>query len=325
MKILATGSAGFIGYHLCMRLLAEGHEVTGFDAMTPYYDPGLKQARLARLQRHNGFAFVLGRLEEDGALIRAVEDAQPDVIVHLAAQPGVRYSLENPRVYIDSNLVGSWQLLELAKAVKPKHLMLASTSSIYGANPKVPFAETDKADEPLSLYAATKKGMEAMAHAYAHLHAIPTTAFRFFTVYGPWGRPDMAIFRFTRAIIEGRPIEVYGAGEMRRDFTYVDDLVEAILRLMPLAPARGGASAAPYRVVNIGGGQPIGLIDFIETLERMIGTPSIRKFLPMQPGDMPQTYASPELLVKLTGYRPSTRLEDGVAAFVGWFRDYYKV
>jgi UDP-glucuronate 4-epimerase len=246
--------------------------------------------------------------------------AKPDIIVHLAAQAGVRYSLENPKAYVDSNLIGSWNVLELAKKVKPNHLLLASTSSIYGANPKIPFEETDKADEPLSLYAATKKGMEAMAHAYAHLYQLPTTAFRFFTVYGPWGRPDMALFKFTDAILGGRPIDVYGEGKMERDFTYVSDLIEAIARLMPLAPE---STPVPFRIVNIGGGQPVGLMAFIETLERVLGKQSIRNMLPMQQGDVPRTFASPEFLKQLTGYSPQTGLAQGMSAFTSWYRDYY--
>lgn len=323
MNILLTGSCGFIGFHLAKRLLKEGHTVVGFDAMTSYYDVDLKKARLAVLRNHNGFSFVEARLEDEGALEAAVKRFPPDVIIHLAAQPGVRYSLENPKAYLDSNIMGSWRVMELARAVKARHLMLASTSSIYGANTKVPFAESDRTDEPLSLYAATKKGMEVMAHALSHLHGVPTTAFRFFTVYGPWGRPDMAIFKFTRNIIAGSPIEVYGAGNMRRDFTYVDDLVEAVLRLAPLPPAHAGQ--APFRVVNIGGGQPVGLLDFIETLETVIGKKAIRNELPMQPGDVPATYASPELLRSLTGYVPATSLTAGVASFVEWYRSYYKV
>jgi UDP-glucuronate 4-epimerase len=321
VKYLVTGSAGFIGFHLTQRLLDEGHEVTGFDAMTPYYDVALKQSRNGLLTRHPGFTSVFGQLEDADSLNRAADFAKPDIVVHLAAQAGVRYSLENPRAYIDSNLIGSWNVLELAKRLKPQHLLLASTSSVYGANPKVPFEETDKTDQPVSLYAATKKGMEAMAHAYANLYGIPTTAFRFFTVYGPWGRPDMALFKFTDAILKSRPIEVYGEGQMERDFTYISDLVEAIIRLMPLAPEK---PAVPFRVVNIGGGQPIGLITFIGTLERVLGKPAIRKMLPMQPGDMQRTYASPELLKQLTGFCPQTGLAQGVSAFVTWYRDYYK-
>ena len=320
MRYLITGSAGFIGYHLAQRLLDEGHEVTGFDALTPYYDVTLKEARNGQLAKHSAFTAALGRLEDADALSRAADVAKPDIIVHLAAQAGVRYSLENPKAYVDSNLIGSWNVLELAKKVKPQHLLLASTSSIYGANPKIPFEETDKADEPLSLYAATKKGMEAMAHAYAHLYQLPTTAFRFFTVYGPWGRPDMALFKFTDAILGGRPIDVYGEGKMERDFTYVSDLIEAITRLMPLAPA---STPVPFRVVNIGGGQPIGLMAFIETLERVLGRQSIRNLLPMQQGDVPRTSASPEFLKQLTGYSPQTGLAQGKSAFTSWYRDYY--
>ena len=321
MKYLITGSAGFIGFHLARRLLDEGHEVTGFDAMTPYYDVTLKEARNALLTRHSNFTSVTGQLEDAASLNRAADLAKPDIIVHLAAQAGVRYSLENPKAYIDSNLIGSWNVLELAKNVKPQHLLLASTSSIYGLNPNVPFKETDKADEPMSLYAATKKGMEAMAHAYANLHHLPTTAFRFFTVYGPWGRPDMALFKFTDAILSGRPIEVYGEGKMERDFTYVNDLIEAIMRLMPLPPTN---APVPFRIVNIGGGQPIGLMTFIETLERALGKPAIRKMLPMQQGDVPRTHASPELLKQLTGFCPQMGLAQGIGAFIKWYRDYYR-
>lgn len=320
MRYLISGSAGFIGYHLSQRLLDEGHQVTGFDAMTPYYDVSLKEARNRLLVRHSSFTAAFGKLEDADALNRAADLAKPDIIVHLAAQAGVRYGLENPKAYIDSNLIGSWNVLELAKKVKPSHLLLASTSSIYGANPKIPFEETDKADEPLSLYAATKKGMEAMAHAYAHLYQLPTTAFRFFTVYGPWGRPDMALFKFTKAILGGWPIDVYGEGKMERDFTYVSDLIEAITRLMPLAPP---STPVPFRVVNIGGGQPVGLLAFIETLERVLGRQSIRNMLPMQQGDVPRTFASPELLKKLTGYSPQTGLAQGMSAFTSWYRDYY--
>jgi UDP-glucuronate 4-epimerase len=325
MRFLITGSAGFIGFHLCQRLLTDGHEVTGFDAMTPFYDPALKQARLALLRRSSSFHQIIACLEDRDALLEAARMAAPDVVVHLAAQPGVRYSLENPRAYIDSNLVGSWSVLDVAREVKPKHLMLASTSSIYGANPKVPFAETDRTDAPLSLYAATKKSMEAMAHAYAHLYRLPITVFRFFTVYGPWGRPDMAIFKFTRAILEGTPIDVYGSGKMCRDFTYVDDLVEAVLRLVPRAPASTDETPVPYRVVNIGGGQPESLPDLIATIEKAAGRTAIQHLLPMQPGDVPQTYASPDLLVELTGYRPDTPLSTGVAHFVEWYRRHYGV
>jgi UDP-glucuronate 4-epimerase len=237
MRYLITGTAGFIGFHLAKRLLDDGHFVTGFDGMTPYYDVRLKERRHAILSRSNGFRPVIGMLEDARALETAAEIGEPDVIVHLAAQAGVRYSLENPKAYVDSNLIGSWNILELAKAARPKHLLLASTSSIYGSNEKIPFAETDRADEPMTLYAATKKSTELMAHSYAHLYGVPTTAFRFFTVYGPWGRPDMALFKFVDSILSGRPIEIYGEGRMSRDFTYIDDLVEGIVRLMGVVPA----------------------------------------------------------------------------------------
>ncbi|WP_237155654.1 NAD-dependent epimerase [Oryzibacter oryziterrae] len=333
MRFLITGTAGFIGFHLARRLLQDGHFVVGFDGMTPYYDVRLKEGRHALLQRSNGFKAVIGQLEDVDALKRAADLAEPEVIVHLAAQAGVRYSLENPKAYVESNLVGSWNILELAKAFEVKHLMLASTSSVYGANEKVPFAEADKTDEPLTLYAATKKAMEAMAHSYAHLWKIPTTAFRFFTVYGPWGRPDMALFKFVDAIEKGQPIDVYGEGKMRRDFTYVEDLVEAIAKLVPVPPGEGNrvttegvidtlSHQAPFRVVNIGGGQPVGLLDFIEAIEGALGKSAVRNLLPMQKGDVPQTFAAPDLLKALTGYVPETDVPTGVRNFVEWYRSW---
>jgi UDP-glucuronate 4-epimerase len=331
MRFLITGTAGFIGFHLARRLLDAGHFVTGFDGMTQYYDVRLKEARHALLERSNGFRAVIGQLEDAVALQQAAELAEPEVIIHLAAQAGVRYSLENPKAYVDANLTGSWNVLELAKACEVQHLMLASTSSVYGANDKVPFAEADKTDEPLTLYAATKKAMEAMAHSYAHLWKIPSTAFRFFTVYGPWGRPDMALFKFVDAIEKGEPIDVYGEGRMRRDFTYVEDLVEAIVRLVPVAPSEDNRVAAdgitdtlskqaPFRIVNIGGGQPVGLLDFIAAIEQALGKPAIRNLLPMQKGDVPQTYAAPDLLKALIGYVPETDVPTGVRNFVEWYR-----
>lgn len=334
MRFLVTGTAGFIGFQLARRLIADGHVVVGVDGMTPYYDVRLKEARHAILKRSNAFSEVVGMLEDPSVLARAADVARPDLIVHLAAQAGVRYSLENPRAYVDANLVGSFNLLEFAREVAPRHLMLASTSSVYGANEKVPFEETDRADEPLTLYAATKKAMETMGHAYAHLHRVPTTVFRFFTVYGPWGRPDMALFKFVDAILAGRPVEIYGEGRMRRDFTYVDDLVESIARLADLPPSEdnrvpdeaGGDSlsrSGPFRTVNIAGGAPVDLLDFIDTVERAVGRPAIRRMLPMQKGDVPQTFASPRLLEALTGYRPRTTVEEGVRAFVDWYRGHY--
>jgi UDP-glucuronate 4-epimerase len=328
MQFLITGSAGFIGYHLAARLLAEGHSVTGYDALTPYYYPRLKEERHRRLSASPAFTPIVAMLEDKAALDRAADPAVPDIIIHLAAQAGVRYSLEAPETYVSSNVVGSLNILELARRVKPKHLMLASTSSIYAMSPNVPWSETSKADEPASLYAATKKSMELMAHSYAHLFDIPTTAFRFFTVYGPWGRPDMALFRFFEAIGKGESIEVYGEGRMARDFTYIDDLVEAVRRLVDAAPSRNASPIsgdtlspiAPFRVVNIGGGRPVGLIDLIEMIEKIVGQPVKRKLLPMQPGDVPVTFASTELLTALTGYSPSTGPEEGIRRFADWYR-----
>lgn len=335
MRFLITGTAGFIGFHLARRLLDDGHFVVGFDGMTQYYDVRLKEARHGILERSNGFKAVIGQLEDVDALKRAADLAEPEVIIHLAAQAGVRYSLENPKAYVDANLVGSWNVLELARERAVQHLLLASTSSVYGANDKVPFAEADKTDEPLTLYAATKKAMEAMAHSYAHLWKIPTTAFRFFTVYGPWGRPDMALFKFVSAIEKGEPIDVYGEGRMRRDFTYVEDLVEAIVRLIPKAPAEDNrvtaegvidtlSRQAPFRIVNIGGGQPVGLIDFIEAIEAALGKTARRNMLPMQKGDVPQTFAAPDILRNLTGYVPQTTVQEGVTRFVEWYRSWNK-
>jgi len=332
MRFFITGTAGFIGFHLARRLLEDGHSVFGYDGMTQYYDVSLKQKRHSILSNYSGFRATEQMLEDREALKQAFNKAQPEVVIHLAAQAGVRYSLENPAAYITSNLVGSWNILDLSREYRPSHLLMASTSSIYGANEKIPFAELDRADEPLTLYAATKKSMELMAHSQAHLHSIPTTSFRFFTVYGPWGRPDMALFKFVAAITEGRPIDVYGHGNMSRDFTYIDDLVEAIVRLIPVIPKRGGSSEigedtlssqAPYRTVNIGGGQPIGLEEFIATVERSLGKEALRNMLPMQSGDVPRTYASPELLLALTDFVPRTTVDQGVKKFVDWYKEYY--
>lgn len=333
MRFLITGTAGFIGFHLARRLLDAGHEVVGFDAMTDYYDRRLKEARHAALALSDRFTPVVARLEDEAALAHAGDLARPDVIIHLAAQAGVRYSIENPRAYVDANLIGSFNLLELAERVKPKHLMLASTSSVYGGNETMPFRETDRADFPITLYAATKKAMEAMSHSHAHLWNLPTTCIRFFTVYGPWGRPDMALFTFVDAILHGRPIDIYGQGEMKRDFTYVDDLVEAIVRLIDRAPVKGApvradgitdtlSPVAPWRVVNIAGGTPIGLLDFVEAIEAALGREAKRNLLPMQPGDIRETFADPRLLEALTGYRPSTPVSVGVTAFVAWYLEW---
>lgn len=329
MHYFITGTAGFIGFHLARRLLADGHEVTGFDGMTPYYNVKLKQMRHAALAQYPAFTPVIAMLEDRAAVEEAMATAKPDVVIHLAAQAGVRYSLENPQSYLTSNVTGSYNIIELAERHKVKHLMLASTSSIYGANPTVPFRETDRADEPLTIYAATKKSMELMAHAHAHLYKTPTTAFRFFTVYGPWGRPDMALFKFVDLMLNDQPIEIYGEGQMSRDFTYIDDLVEAIVRISHVIPDEANrigddkietlSRQAPFRLVNIGGGQPENLMDFVELVEKALGQPAIRHMLPMQKGDVPRTYAAPDLLQALTGYTPTTKLEDGVKAFVEWY------
>lgn len=329
MRYFVTGTAGFIGFHLARRLLADGHAVIGFDGLTPYYNVKLKHMRHAALAQYPAFQPVIAMLEDRAAVEEAMAAANPDVVIHLAAQAGVRYSLENPQSYLTSNVTGSYNIIELAERHKVKHLMLASTSSIYGANPTVPFRETDRADEPLTIYAATKKSMELMAHAHAHLYKTPTTAFRFFTVYGPWGRPDMALFKFVERMLNDQPIEIYGEGQMSRDFTYIDDLVEGIVRVSAVIPDESNRVAderietlshqAPFRIVNIGGGQPENLMDFVVMVEKAIGRPAIRKMLPMQKGDVPRTYAAPDLLQALTGFRPSTKLEDGVKAFVEWY------
>jgi len=333
MRALITGSAGFIGFHLARRLLDDGHSVVGFDAMTDYYDRQLKEDRHAILARSNAFTPIVARLEDESALRQAGDVAEPDVIVHLAAQAGVRYSIENPRAYVDSNLIGSFNLLELAKNLKPKHFLLASTSSVYGGNKKMPFSETDRADFPMTLYAASKKAMEAMSHAHAHLWDLPTTCFRFFTVYGPWGRPDMALFKFVTAIEKDQPIDIYGEGAMKRDFTYVADLVEAVTRLIGKPPVKGEpvtaagiedtlSPVAPWRCVNIAGGTPVGLLEFVEAIETAIGHPAKCNMLSMQPGDVRETFADHRLLEALIGYRPATPVAEGLKAFVEWYRGY---
>ncbi len=332
MKILVTGTAGFIGFHVARRLLAEGHSVVGFDGVTNYYDPALKRARLALLLDQPGFRQVEGMLEDAPLLMSTVAEAKADVVVHLAAQAGVRYSLEAPQSYIQSNVVGTANLLEALRANPPRHLVFASTSSVYGGNITFPFAETDRADGPVSLYAATKKSCEAMVHSYAHLFGIASTCVRFFTVYGSWSRPDMAPIKFLSAMLEGRPIDVYGHGRMRRDFTYVDDLVAAILALIDRAPERGAAvvhdslsPVAPFRVVNIGGGAPTELMAFIAALEQAAGVRAKLNMLPMQPGDVVATEADTRLLRALVGELPRTPLADGLNAFVAWYKNYYAI
>ena len=333
---LVTGSAGFIGYFTCRRLLADGFRVIGVDSLSDYYDPELKRRRQAGLLQNAGFAAINELIETPGLLARIFADEQPDIVIHLAAQAGVRHSIDHPRSYLESNLVGTFELLEAARAHPPRHMLLASTSSAYGANSEMPYRETMKADHPLSFYAATKKATEAMAHSYAHLFDLPVTMFRFFTVYGPWGRPDMALFKFTRAMLEGEPIDVYNHGEMMRDFTYVEDLVEAVRRLIDTPPMRPTAAedvaegdslspVAPWRVVNIGNSQPVQLGDMIGAIEDALGIKAKRNLMPMQPGDVPATWADAELLRTLTGYVPQTDIREGVQRFVAWYRDYYGV
>ena len=336
MKYLITGTAGFIGFHLARRLLTDGHTVVGIDGMTPYYDVRLKQRRHATLLQNPHFTCSEFMLEDLARFTAVMEAERPDVVVHLAAQAGVRYSIENPRAYLEANVVGTFNLLEQARAFSTPHVMLASTSSVYGANEDMPFTEEASTDLPLTLYAATKKSGEVMAHSYAHLFGIPITAFRFFTVYGPWGRPDMALFKFTEAIIKGQPVDVYNEGRMERDFTYVTDLVEAVVRLSHAPPATPASReerdelmlsspVAPYRVVNIGNGHPVRLVDFVDEVEKAVGRKAIRNLMPMQPGDVPRTWADTGLLQRLTGFTPSTPVAEGVASFVAWYKDYYQV
>ncbi|RKE59342.1 NAD-dependent epimerase/dehydratase family protein [Microbacterium sp. AG238] len=333
MKYFVTGAAGFVGFHLCRSLLADGHEVYGFDGMTQYYDPALKRARLDQLLDYSRFVWTRGMLEDRERLLAEVEGAQPDVVVHLAAQAGVRYSIDHPESYIQSNLVGTANVLEAVRRTNPSHFLFASTSSVYGGNTKIPFSETDPTRQPLSLYAATKQSGEAMSHSYSHLFNIPTTCFRFFTVYGPWGRPDMALFKFVEKIENGEPIQIYGDGRMSRDFTYIDDLVKGIRLLAERPPAtdepcvrgdtRDSVSAnAPWRIVNIAGGRPVGLLEFVDAIERSLGIEAVREFHPMQPGDVRDTRADAGLLSALTGFVPTTTIDEGVDAFVQWFRSY---
>jgi UDP-glucuronate 4-epimerase len=334
MRVLVTGAAGFIGYHLSERLLARGDEVFGFDNLNAYYDPRLKEARLARLTPHPGFRFAQGALEDRAALDAVFDAFQPQRVVNLAAQAGVRYSLENPHAYIDSNIVGFLNILEACRHRGIEHLVYASSSSVYGANRKLPFAVEDSVDHPVSLYAASKKANELMAHTYSHLFNLPTTGLRFFTVYGPWGRPDMALFLFTRKILAGEPIDVFNHGRHTRDFTYIDDIVEGVVRTLdrvpgpdphydPLNPTPA-SSLAPYRVYNIGNHQPVELLRYIEVLEDCLGRKAEKRLLPMQPGDVPDTYADVEALSRDTGYSPSTSIETGVRHFVDWYRQFYE-
>ena len=333
-KILITGTAGFIGFHLAKLLLREGFTVYGYDGMTDYYDVNLKRARHSTLLQNKNFDATEGMLEDVNLLDRIADDFEPDVIVHLAAQAGVRYSLENPRAYIDSNVVGTFNVMEAARRLSVKHLLMASTSSVYGANEHMPFVETEKADTQLTIYAATKKANESMGHSYAHLWNLPTTMFRFFTVYGTWGRPDLALYKFVDAILDDRPIDIYNNGDMYRDFTYVDDLVRGIRLLIDAVPVRPESPreipiwdslspVAPFRIVNIGNSDKIRLLDFIDAIEEVLGKKAIRNYMEMQMGDVPATWANATALQELTSYRPTTNFKDGIANFVAWFREYY--
>lgn len=331
LRILVTGSAGFIGFHLSDLLLKSGAQVLGFDAFTDYYDVRLKRDRVALLSAQPKFKQIEGELEDAILLNRVADEFKPQIIVHLAAQAGVRYSLENPRAYINSNIVGTFNVMEVARQHSVEHLLMASTSSVYGANTDMPFEESQKTEHPLTIYAATKKANEVMAHSYAHLHQLPTTLFRFFTVYGPWGRPDMALFKFTKGILEGDPIDVYNEGEMHRDFTFVTDLACAIALLIPSAPSEENrvegdtlSPVAPHRVVNIGNSNTVKLTDFIEAIESSLNKKATIRWLPMQQGDVPATWADASLLSKLTGYAPRTDYKAGVAAFVQWYQNYYQ-
>ncbi len=335
MRVLVTGAAGFIGYHLSEALLTRGDEVIGLDNLNDYYDPTLKDARLARLGRREGFVFERADLEDAQTVEAIFLRHSPQRVVNLAAQAGVRYSLENPRAYVDSNLVGFVNVLEGCRHHGVEHLVYASSSSVYGGNTKLPFSVSDNVDHPLSLYAATKKANELMAHTYSHLYRLPTTGLRFFTVYGPWGRPDMALFLFTKAILAGEPINVFNHGKMRRDFTYIDDIVEGVVRTLD-EPATAdptwssdrpdpSSSNAPYRVYNIGNNQPVELMDMIATLERCLGKTAKKNMMDMQPGDVPATYADIDALVQTVDFRPATPIDVGVERFVQWYRDYYDV
>ena len=335
MKILVTGAAGFIGMHASQRLLARGDEVVGLDNLNDYYDPTLKDARLARLTPHPAFRFVKMDVADRAGMEQLFATEKFDRVIHLAAQAGVRYSLQNPQAYIDSNVVGFMNVLEGCRYAKVQHLVYASSSSVYGGNTRMPFSERDSVDHPVSIYAATKKANELMAHTYSHLYGLPTTGLRFFTVYGPWGRPDMALFLFTKAILEGRPIDVFNHGRMKRDFTYVDDIVEGVIRTLDRTAEPDaafdsdqpdpGRSNAPFRVFNIGNHDPVQLMDFVTAIESTLGMSAQKNFMPLQDGDVPATYADTEALNAWTGFAPATSVQDGVARFVAWYRDYYRV
>jgi UDP-glucuronate 4-epimerase len=334
---LVTGAAGFIGFHISKRLLDEGWRVVGIDCMSDYYDISLKEQRESILFQSVCYRSIHKNIKIPNVLMDLFKEERPDVVIHLAAQAGVRYSIENPRSYLESNVNGTFELIEAARLYPPEHMLLASTSSVYGANKVMPYSETAKADHQLSFYAATKKSTENMAHSYSHVFGLPITMFRFFTVYGPWGRPDMALFKFTKAIFDGNPIDVYNYGDMSRDFTYIDDLVNAIRLLMDTTPVRTCSSednfdaadskshVAPFRVVNIGNSMPAQLLDFVNEIEKCIGIKAVKNFMPMQKGDVPATWSDTSLLECLTNYKPCTDLPTGVRKFVSWYREFYHV
>ncbi|MBI1770280.1 MAG: NAD-dependent epimerase [Bacteroidetes bacterium] len=333
--VLVTGSAGFIGFHLSQKLLAQNYEVVGFDNLNDYYEVSLKESRLTLLQKHPCFNFINGDLQNRSLLKKTFNDFKFDYVIHLAAQAGVRYSIQNPYAYLESNIHGFLNILEACRHRMPNHLVYASSSSVYGANKQMPFSVHHNVDHPISLYAASKKTNELMAHTYSALYKIPTTGLRFFTVYGPYGRPDMAIFLFTKAILEGKPIDVYNYGKMKRDFTYVDDIVEGIKRILSNVPSGNAewsgkdpdpsSSFAPYKLYNIGNNEPIELLHFIETIELKLGMRAKKNFLPMQDGDVPETFADVDDLINSVGFRPSTPIEVGIGKFIDWYLDYYKI
>ena len=330
-KVLVTGAAGFIGFHVAKQLLENGYLVSGIDALTDYYDVNLKKNRLGILAKNKNYFNHKVELEDYKTLDGITSDFKPDAIIHLAAQAGVRYSLENPRAYLNSNIQGSFNVLEAAKNCRCEHLMMASTSSVYGSNTQMPFSEKDKTDTPLTFYAATKKANEVMAHSYSHLWNMPITMFRFFTVYGPWGRPDLALFKFTKAMLNNQPIDIYNNGEMHRDFTYIDDLVNAILLLMNNIPSKENekkmhdniAAVAPFRIVNIGNSSKVKLMDFISEIEQKLNIKAKRNYMPLQTGDVPDTWANCELLESVTGFKPSVSVKQGISNFVDWYLEYY--
>ena len=332
MKIFVTGSSGFIGFHLTKRLLDKGHSVHGFDSMNNYYDIRLKKSRFQILKKYKKFYFTKGNLENHKTLGNTILKFKPNVIIHLAAQAGVRYSIEKPRVYLDSNIIGTYNIIELAKKVNTKHLLIASSSSVYGANKKLPFKEIDKTETQLSIYAATKKSTESMAHSYSNIWKIPITMLRFFTVYGPWGRPDMALFKFTKGIIGNKKIDIYNRGKMYRDFTFVDDIVNGIIALIKKVPNvkqlgkiknDSLSPVAPFRILNIGNTRKVYLLDFINALEKKLGKKAIRNYMPMQKGDVKMTLSDTTLLKKLTGYNPTTDYKTGIKKFLDWYLSYY--